>query len=175
MRDIKGLVSSFINQTDVPVLGIGVGSAGRIDSVSGKVIYATDNLPGWTGVMLADEIAEAVNIPVYAENDVNVAAIGEAWVGAAQHCNTFALIALGTGVGGAIVNEGRMLHGVLGGAGEIGHTILVPGGLPCNCGQRGCLEQYVSGTALGRIAKEIDPHWNSHTLMKRYEQGIPVQ
>jgi glucokinase len=170
MREIITLIGQLMEQNKVPLLGIGIGSAGRIDPISGRVVYATDNLPGWMGTMITDEIALVYpEVPIYVDNDVNAAAIGEAWVGAAQGYDTYAFIALGTGVGGAAVSRGHMLHGVGGGAGEFGHLIVHPGGVPCNCGQRGCLEQYVSGSALNRIARQIDPDWNSYRLMEYCE------
>lgn len=172
MREIIALIGQLMEQNKVPLLGIGIGSAGRIDPISGRVVYATDNLPGWMGTMITDEISLVYpGVPIHVDNDVNVAAIGEAWIGAAQGYDTFAFIALGTGVGGASVSQGHMLHGVGGGAGEFGHLIVRPGGAPCNCGQRGCLEQYVSGSALNRIAQQIDPNWNSYRLMEYCEAG----
>lgn len=171
IRDLKIVINALLNLAERPVKGIGIGSAGRIDPRSGVVCYASDNLPGWTGTEIADEMNAAFGLPVFVDNDVNVAAFGEAWVGAARGCDTFALVALGTGVGGAVVSEGHMLHGAAGGAAEFGHLILHPGGLACNCGQRGCLEQYASGTALNRIARDIDPAWTSRTLMQRCAEG----
>ncbi len=169
IQALHHLITELSVQTNCPILGIGIGSAGRIDSKLGKVIYAT-NLP-LTGTMLADEVAELLQLPVYVDNDVNVAALGEAWVGAAQDNDNFAFIALGTGVGGALFSDGHILQGVSGGAGEFGHLILKPGGLACNCGQYGCLEQYVSGSALQRMAREIDPNYDSHLLLKLAGQG----
>ncbi|GGG17280.1 ROK family protein [Paenibacillus abyssi] len=168
LRELGQLALALIAASERPVLGIGVGSAGSIDPVSGGVIFATDNLPGWTGTPLAAKLSERTGLPVRADNDVNVAAIGEAWTGAAKRYDSFAFAALGTGVGGALFSGGRIIHGFQGRSGEIGHLILKPGGLPCNCGQKGCLEQYASGTALNRIARGIDPQWTSYTLMERY-------
>jgi len=174
MRELKAAIEALIGEAGGrPVLGIGIGSAGRIDPRTGKVIYASDNLPGWSGTEIAREMEEAFGLPVFADNDVNAAALGEAWIGAARGCDTFALIALGTGVGGAVVSEGRLLHGIGGGAAEFGHFILYPGGHACNCCQRGCLEQYASGTALNRIAASIDPAWTSRILMARCMEKDP--
>ena len=170
MREIEHLISELIAGTERQVIAIGVGSAGSIDPHTGQVIFATDNLPGWTGHPLAAALSERFSLPVRADNDVNVAALGEAWLGAASDYNCFALVALGTGVGGALVNEKRIIHGFNGKAGEIGHMILKQDGFPCNCGQSGCFEQYASGTALNRIAAEVDPAWTSYTLLQRYEQ-----
>lgn len=160
------------------VAGVGIGSAGRIDSVNGTVRYATENLPGWTGLQLSRTFTEALQLPVCADNDVNAAAVGEGWVGAAAGIPSFALLALGTGVGGALVHNHQILGGASGGAAEFGHMILHPGGRPCNCGRQGCLEQYVSGTALTRSARAVTPEWDSRLLMNalaaRDKRAAPV-
>lgn len=171
MRDVGMLAGSLIALSEGRAAGIGVGSAGMIDPDTGIVVYATDNLPGWTGRRLAEDLARSTGLPVQADNDVNAAALGESWLGAASGLHTFAFVALGTGVGGAVITRGRILHGFEGRAGEFGHLILKQGGYPCNCGQRGCFEQYTSGTALGRIAKEIDPLWTSYLLLKKFGEG----
>ncbi|RIX60123.1 ROK family protein [Paenibacillus nanensis] len=171
MREMYKLADALLAEAGEPVHAIGVGSAGIIEPVSGRVTYATDNLPGWTGTPLAELLAGHTGLPVRADNDVNAAALGEAWVGAAKGCASFALAAVGTGIGGALVSGGRLVHGHLGRSGEIGHLILKQDGLPCNCGQRGCLEQYASGSALNRVARGIDPGWDSRELLRRTEAG----
>jgi len=94
------------------------------------------------------------------ENDANAALLGEAWLGAARGLQHVVMLPLGTGVGGAAMIDGVMLHGASGFAGEIGHTVVEPDGLPCVCGGYGCLEQYVSGTAIARLAQ---PHYGTAT------------
>lgn len=168
---ITDLAGTLIDSSRHPVLGVGIGSAGAIDPDTGSVSRATDNLPGWTGTSLAELLAERTGLPVKADNDVHAAALGEAWTGAAKTYDSFVFVALGTGVGGALVSRGRLIHGFRGTAGEIGHMLLKPDGLPCNCGQRGCWEQYTSGTALNRMAKEIEGSWDSHLLLKRFAEG----
>ncbi|MNI30514.1 N-acetyl-D-glucosamine kinase [compost metagenome] len=153
------------------VTGIGIGSAGRIDTKSGTVLYATDNLPGWTGTEIAKEIEQRFPYPVVVDNDVNVAAVGECWIGAAVEEKSVAFMALGTGVGGALVVDGALIQGHQGGAGDLGHQIINPGGMSCNCGQRGCLEQYASGTALNRESRAIASDWDSRRLVEAYMQG----
>lgn len=170
MREIEQLAASLIAAADEQVHAIGVGSAGSIHPVTGDVVFATENLPGWTGNPLATTISDRFGRPVRADNDVNVAALGEAWIGAGRNYDQFVLAALGTGVGGALVSGGKVIHGFNGRSGEIGHLILKQDGLPCNCGQRGCLEQYASGAALNRIAREIDSEWTSYTLMELYKE-----
>lgn len=163
-------IEAFISQAEGSISAIGVCSAGRIDPATGSVIAAA-NLPGWAGSPVADHLKKAFKLPVVVENDVNAAAVGEAWIGAAMRVPTFSFIALGTGIGGAIMHQGSLLHGVDGGAGEVGHLILRPGGHPCGCGQHGCLEQYASGTALNREARMIDGGWTSRILFEQALQG----
>lgn len=167
---LKSLAAELIAEADGAADNVGIGSLGRIDANAGVIVNAP-NLPGWTGTRAARELSEVLGLPVYVDNDVNAAAVGEAWVGAAGASRSFAFVALGTGVGGALVHNGQLLHGATGGAGEVGHMLLVPGGHPCNCGQQGCWEQYVSGTALQRMAREINPEWNSRRLMELCEEG----
>ena len=99
---------------------------------------------------VARRVRQHTGHPCYVENDVNAAALGERWRGAAVGCRMLVMLALGTGVGGAAVARGQLLTGANGGAGEFGHIVLYPGGLSCTCGQKGCLEQYASTAALRR-------------------------
>lgn len=132
--------------------GCGVGSAGRIDHRRGHVVFASGNLPGWTGLSLGSEISQRLNLPVTVDNDVNAAALAEGWIGAARGTADYLTLTLGTGVGGAVVIAGKLWRGARSGAGEVGHMTLHPGGAPCNCGGVGCAEQYVSAKALTRTA-----------------------
>lgn len=172
LKAVEDIIAFLLEQAgSLDVAAIGIGSAGRIDAKNGTVIYATDNLPGWTGTPIAAYIGERFSLPVVVDNDVNVAAVGENWLGAAQGQRSFAFMALGTGVGGAVISGGSLIQGREGGAAELGHLILRPEGIPCNCGQIGCLEQYASGTALNRFAREIDATWNSRRLMEAFTEG----
>ncbi|MGE5508040.1 MAG: ROK family protein [Chitinophagales bacterium] len=132
------------------IVGIGVGTAGQVDFRSGKIVSTTGNLPGWFGTPIKDLLEAEYGLPVVVENDVNAAAWGEKWLGAGRGVDHFVCLTIGTGVGGAVVDGGRMLRGTRGGAGEVGHLILFPEGLPCTCGRKGCLEAYVSGPAIVR-------------------------
>ncbi|HEY3364440.1 MAG TPA: ROK family protein [Symbiobacteriaceae bacterium] len=137
-----------------PVVACGVGSAGRIDVRRGHVIFATGNLPGWTGTPLGPELSRRLGLPVIVDNDVNAAALAEGWIGAARGTANFLTLTIGTGVGGAVVIDNKLWRGARSGAGEVGHMALYPRGLPCNCGGAGCAEQYVSAKALTRWANE---------------------
>lgn len=134
---------------NVPVpAAVGIGAGGQI--ANGVVLSATEVLPGWAGTRLAEAFAQTLQIPARADNDVNALALGECRFGAGRGYENLVYLALGTGVGGAIVSRKRLYQSRVGVSGELGHLILDPSGLPCTCGGRGCLEQYVSGPALLR-------------------------
>jgi glucokinase len=130
--------------------GIGVGSAGQIDWASGSIRSASELIPGYAGTALKDILQEHFQLPVIVDNDVNVLALTEKLLGAGQGVEHFLCLALGTGVGGALVVDGRLVHGAWGGGGELGHISVDFGGIPCVCGGIGCLEQYASGTSIAR-------------------------
>ncbi|MCY9580967.1 ROK family protein [Paenibacillus alvei] len=133
--------------------GIGVGSAGYIHH-DGHVAYATDNLPGWSGTPVQSWLSEATRLPVRVVNDVHAIALGESWKGAGRDLKQFVCVALGTGIGGAIIEQGALYGGADGHAGGFGHFIVQMDGEPCTCGLRGCWEQYASVNALKRMIKE---------------------
>jgi glucokinase len=135
------------------VAGVGIGSPGPLDSRRGVVISAP-NLPGWVDVPLGDLVRSRVGLETIVENDANVAALGESWLGAGRGASSLLLLTLGTGIGGGIVAGGRVWRGHRGFAGEMGHTTFDPNGVVCGCGNRGCLEQYASATALVRRTRE---------------------
>ncbi|MGZ4733899.1 MAG: ROK family protein, partial [Terriglobales bacterium] len=133
--------------------GIGIGVPGIIDMKTG-MLRESPNLPGWAESPVQAQIEGLLGTRVILENDANVAALGEKWLGAARDVDDMAMLTLGTGVGGGIVLKGRIWHGMTGMAGEFGHMTVEPEGPPCGCGNRGCLEQYASATAVVRMAKE---------------------
>jgi glucokinase len=140
--------------SDTGVLaGIGIGVPGIIEMQTGT-LRDSPNLPGWHNYPVRDEIERRLKTTVVLENDANVAALGEKWLGAATDVDDMIMLTLGTGVGGGIVLEGKIWHGMTGMAGEPGHINVEPDGHPCNCGSRGCLEQIASATAVRRMAAE---------------------
>jgi len=147
---IQRLAEKYKNSAEL--LGIGVGVPGIVDLHTGY-LHDSPNLPGPDYPVRA-EIERHLKTTVVLENDANAAALGEQWLGAARNFPDMAMITLGTGVGGALVLGGKIWHGMLGMAGEFGHTTIEPEGNPCGCGNRGCLEQYASATAVVRMAKE---------------------
>ncbi len=136
-----------------PLLGIGIGVPGIIDNQTG-LLRESPNLPGWADYPVRAEIERRLKTIVVLENDANVAALGEKWLGAARDYSDMAMITLGTGVGGGLVFEGKIWDGANGMAGEWGHATVEPDGHPCGCGNQGCLEQYASATAVVRMARE---------------------
>jgi len=135
------------------LLGVGIGVPGIIDMQTGMV-RESPNLPGWSDYPVRTEIERRLAAPVMLENDANVAAFGEKWLGAGRHVGDMAMLTLGTGVGGGLVLNGKIWHGMTGMAGEFGHMTVEPEGQLCGCGNHGCLEQYASATAIVRMARE---------------------
>lgn len=133
------------------VVGVGVGAAGFVDA-DRRVVRFAANL-AWRDRALAEHLETATGLPVVVENDANAAGWAEYRFGAARDAAHMLMVTVGTGLGGAVVLDGRMLRGSGGFAGEIAHMTAVPDGQWCGCGRRGCLEQYTSGTALVRAAK----------------------
>src|SRR5215470_1809425 len=135
------------------LLGVGIGVPGIIDMQTGMVRESA-NLPGWSDYPVRAEIERRLGATVILENDANVAAFGEKWLGAGRHVGDMAMLTLGTGVGGGLVLNGKIWHGMTGMAGEFGHMTVDPEGQLCGCGNHGCLEQYASATAIRRLAAE---------------------
>lgn len=133
--------------------GIGIGVPGIIDLETG-MLRQSPNLPGWEDYPVRQEIEKRLATRVVLDNDANVAALGEKWLGAAREVDDLLMLTLGTGVGGGLVLGGRVFHGARGMAGEPGHLTVYTDGHACGCGNRGCLEQYASATAVVRLARE---------------------
>lgn len=139
-------------QTRYDVKAVGIGAPGFINNDRSSVIFAPN--VNWVNEPVAEKVAAAVDLPVFLENDANVAAWGEYKFGAAKGCKSMVIVTVGTGIGGGIILDGHLLRGSHGFAAEIGHMSLVPDGLLCPCGEHGCWEMYSSGSALVRLAKE---------------------
>lgn len=134
------------------IVGVGVGSPGPLDRALGLVLL-TPNL-GWRNVPLRQMVGDALGLPATLDNDANCAVFGEWWLGAARGGRSVVGITIGTGIGGGIVLDGRLYHGVSDVAGEIGHMSIDSTGRRCKCGNYGCLEAYASGTAIAARARE---------------------
>ena len=135
------------------VTAVGVAAAGFIDASNGVVLFAPNI--AWRNEPLRADLGPLIGLPIVVENDANAAAWGEFRFGPARDVNDMVLITVGTGLGGGVVVDGKLLRGHVGVAGELGHVRMVPDGIRCGCGNRGCWEQYASGNALQREARTV--------------------
>ena len=160
-REKKYIIASIINNVRElsaierhhgnEVMAVGIGSPGIIDLNKGVVI-ASPNFKDWEDVRLRSILQKALDLPVILDNDANAAAYGEKWKGAGRKVNSLVCLTMGTGIGGGIILNGDVWHGIDGMAGEIGHMTVNPAGPRCNCGNTGCLEAYSSATGMVRSA-----------------------
>lgn len=153
--DTCELLDSVLKTADVPVIGLGIGSPGPMTSTTVSPV----NIPVWRDFPLRERIlghfGDRIGGYVALDNDVKVMALGEGWLGAARGVGNYIAMVVSTGIGGGIVLDGRLLDGRQGNAGHIGHMVVVPGGMQCGCGNRGCLEAEASGTAIAREAAAV--------------------
>jgi len=158
------------------VRGIGLGCPGAIHGARG-IVHQSPNLPQLDGCRLVSSVARALpreNVKIVVDNDANVAGYAEMWIGAGQKARSMVLITLGTGIGGAIVLDGEIWRGRHGIAGEIGHQVLFADGVPCPCGNRGCVERYASASALERRFAEAVRAGRRSRLASRIKAGLEV-
>jgi glucokinase len=157
-RDV--VIGDIVNSIEVlksgrpqdTLAGVGIGVPGFILMEKG-IIVGSNNLPDFEGFPVRDAIEARLGTKVILENDANAAAMGEKWIGAGRDVNDLVLLTLGTGIGGGIILGGRVVHGYVGMAGEIGHMTVDPNGNPCGCGNFGCLEKHASATAVEAMAQ----------------------
>lgn len=159
------LAQEGISKADVQGVGVGVPGPVQEDSIVNRCV----NL-GWGIVNVAEELGALTGLPVKVGNDANVAALGENWQGGAKGCKSVVMVTLGTGVGGGIIIDGKIIAGFHGAGGEIGHTTVNPDEIEaCNCGKHGCLEQYVSATGIVRMAKRRLAKSEDETTLRGFE------
>jgi glucokinase len=149
--DIVESIQALRERIEGRFAGVGIGVPGFIELKEGFIV-GSNNLVALEKYPIRDEIERRLGAPVILENDANAAAMGEKWIGAGRDVNNLVLLTLGTGIGGGIIYHGRVLHGHVGMAGELGHMTVVPNGLPCGCGNQGCLEKHASATAVAAMA-----------------------
>ena len=153
---VRGIHQIEAARAGEDLLGIGIGVPGFILLEKG-IITKSPNLPGLENFPIRDTLQDRLGSPVILENDANAAALGEKWQGAGRGVDDLVLLTLGTGIGGGIISGGKILHGYLGMAGELGHLTIEPDptrGARCGCGNTGCLEAHASATAIHRMARE---------------------
>lgn len=171
IANLKSMITRLVDSTDPErVAGIGIAAAGQIHPKTHAVVYAP-NLE-WENVPLRDEIESAFAMPVYVENDVRAAAWGEYRFGAGRGAESLIAVFVGTGVGSGAVVDGILLRGAGNAAGELGHTQVVPDGVPCACGQHGCIEAYASGRGFARRL-EAALAAGTETRLARETEGNP--
>ena len=159
------LAQEAIRKADVQGIGIGVPGPVRSDGI----VTCCVNL-GWQIVNVAEELGVLTGLPVKVGNDANVAALGEMWQGGAKGCKDVVMVTLGTGVGGGIIVDGKIVPGFHGAGGEIGHITVNSDEIEaCNCGQYGCLEQYASATGIVRMAKRKLAKSDDATTLRKFE------
>ena len=171
MGDMISSVQKLRDQCGRQALaGIGVAVPGFILIEKG-LILGSNNLPEFENFPVRDYIEQRLGAAVTLENDANAAALGEKWMGAGRDVNDLVMLTLGTGVGGGIISGGKVLHGSVGMAGELGHMTVVPNGNPCGCGNVGCLEKHASATAITGMARMV--HLGADLTAKQvYEKAI---
>jgi glucokinase len=157
-KDSSAIRSAIVDaitelRTRHKVAAVGLGAAGFVDAKRSRVLIAPNM--AWRDEPLRSNLEDVLGLTVVVENDANAAAWGEFMFGAGEDVDDLLMVTVGTGVGGGVVLDGELHRGAFGAAGEIGHFRVVPHGRPCPCGNRGCWEQYASGSALTREAREL--------------------
>ena len=166
LSDIAASIAAHRAGKDHEILGIGIGVPGPVNG-QGEVSVCV-NL-GWGRFNVSQALSELTGLSVTAGNDANVAAMGEFWKGGGQGCRNMIFVTLGTGVGGGVIIEGRLLHGTTGSGAEIGHVVLNRDETAaCNCGKRGCAEQYCSATGIVRIAEQFLRTSDADSMLRDY-------
>jgi glucokinase len=166
MARMSGLINRIIDESNLPredIGGIGIGVPGVLDLDRGMVLFLPNLLGNWPEVPLADTVTRQTGLRVCLLNDVRAITYGEWRYGAGQSVDTMACFAIGTGVGGGLIINGKLHLGIGGTAGELGHQTVEPNGYLCGCGNRGCLEAYSSGPAIAAMG------------MKAVSQGLTTQ
>ncbi len=156
---------------------IGIGTPGMLETSSGELVGVNPNLPFWSGHSPRDLIPADWSVPIACDNDGNLMCLGESWLRGLQGLNIG--IAIGSGIGGGLVMDGRIFRGAHGWALEIGHLTSVPGGVPCSCGRLGCLEAYAAVEGLRRRTSELglwpaDQTPELKDILQRQEQSPPL-
>lgn len=167
VKDMAGCILSVMNEAGVTqddIQSIGIGVPGVADQKEGVVVFCT-NL-GWHNVPLRAEMQKYINKPVYIDNDATVAGLAENYAGVSAGCESSVFLTLGTGLGGGIIINGKPWSGAHGVGSELGHMTLAVDGVPCTCGNDGCVERYCSATAIIRMAKQAVQAYPDSLILK---------
>lgn len=157
---------SLYQMTAEDFLGIGMGSPGAVNREKGTV-YGAYNLNWRELVEVKKPIEEAIGLPFYIDNDANVAALGEKWKGAGADDENVVFVTLGTGVGGGVIANGELVHGVAESGGEIGHVTVDPNGFDCTCGKKGCLETVASASGVLNLTRKFSEVYAGDSILKK--------
>lgn len=157
---------SLYQMTAEDFLGIGMGSPGAVNREKGTV-YGAYNLNWRELVEVKKPIEEAIGLPFYIDNDANVAALGEKWKGAGADDENVVFVTLGTGVGGGVIANGELVHGVAESGGEIGHVTVDPNGFDCTCGKKGCLETVASASGVLNLTRKFSEVYAGDSVLKK--------
>jgi glucokinase len=153
IQQIVDAVVELKNRSHIPIIAIGVGTAGQVDAESGMV-YFSPNLPNWHNVPLKAVLEQKLGLPVKIINDVRAITFGEWQFGAGKNCSDLVCVFVGTGIGGGIISEGKLLTGFSNIFGEVGHMTIDLNGPICTCGNRGCWESLAGGWGIAKRTQE---------------------
>lgn len=184
LRLIEDLIHETVDSVNAPLLGIGIGCTGPLDTIRG-LVNNPYTLEGWSNVPILERLRNTFSVPVILENDADAAALGEYWQGAGRSAKRLYAVTVGTGVGTALIVDGEIYRGVDGSHPEGGHQLIDPNGPECYCGYRGCWESLISGTAITKIARSVmseeqllalggSDHLNARTIADAARAGDPA-
>ena len=176
-------VKAFAQEKGYKIDGIGIGTPGIVDCTNRIVLGGAENINGWENIHLADRIETETGLPALLGNDANLMGLGETMYGAGQGATHVVFLTVGTGIGGAVVIDGKLFNGYANRGTELGHVPLIANGEPCACGSVGCLEHYASTSALvRRFSQRIidagisypNEEINGELIVRLYKQGDPI-
>lgn len=180
IEDIEGFLSS---KEGIELKGIGIGTPGIIDETNRIVLGGAENIQGWENIPLARIIEEKTQLRTVVANDANAMGLGETMFGAGRNFKHIVFITVGTGIGGAVIIDGKLFNGYANRGTELGHVPFIANGVPCACGSVGCLEAYASTSALVRFftnecieqgIKVQESNMNGEFIAARYREGDPL-
>lgn len=157
LNRIKEVAAEALEKSKISpkqIVGVGLGTPGVVDAEKGVMLSEAVNIPEWKGRNLKAELEQVLGLPTFVDNDANAAGFGEYTFGAGKGAKSLVFVALGTGIGGAVILNGEIIRGTSFVAGELGHISVEPNGPKCGCGNYGCVELFASGPAIAQKARE---------------------